>query len=72
MSAWIAQFGVSDVWQLVATTFPVLGTLVYASILVFAGNAAASRLQDSMLVRRLATTVAGVFLIGFGFRLTTN
>lgn len=47
-------------------------TLFYCSLLVFIGNAAASRLKQHRGLARLANRAAGLFLIGFGIKLTTN
>jgi leucine efflux protein len=49
-----------------------LCTLLYGSLLVLAGNAAARRLAHNRRIARLAARAAGVFLIGFGIKLTTN
>jgi leucine efflux protein len=59
-------------------TFIVMGavisscTLVYGSLLVVAGNAAAKKLVRNRRVAAYASKAAGVFLIGFGIKLTTN
>lgn len=59
-------------------TFIVMGvvistcTLFYGSLLVFAGNAAAKRLAQNRRIAVLGSKMAGVFLIGFGIKLTTN
>ena len=59
-------------------TFVVMGaliclcTLIYGSMLVLIGNAAARRLEKQRGIARLASRLAGVFLIGFSFKLTTN
>ncbi|RZA29634.1 MAG: lysine transporter LysE, partial [Proteobacteria bacterium] len=42
------------------------------SLLVVIGNAAAARLKQHRRLARLANRLAGVFLIGFGIKLTTN
>lgn len=61
-----------------ALTFVTMGavivscTLLYGGLLVLAGNAAARRLARHRGVAALASKAAGVFLIGFGIRLTTN
>lgn len=61
-----------------ASTFIVMGavictcTLFYGSLLVLAGNAAARRLARHRKIATLASRAAGIFLIGFGIRLTTN
>jgi leucine efflux protein len=47
-------------------------TLVYGSMLVLAGNAAAVRLKRDWRIASLASKAAGIFLIGFGIKLTTN
>ena len=47
-------------------------TLCYCSLLIFVGNAAAARLKQHRRLARLANQLAGVFLIGFGIKLTTN
>lgn len=47
-------------------------TLFYGSLLVVAGNAAARRLGRNRRVARFASKAAGIFLIGFGIKLTTN
>nr|WP_217346246.1 leucine efflux protein LeuE [Noviherbaspirillum sp. L7-7A]MBV0880643.1 leucine efflux protein LeuE [Noviherbaspirillum sp. L7-7A] len=47
-------------------------TLCYCSLLVLVGNAAASRLKRHRGLARLANRAAGLFLIGFGIKLTTN
>jgi len=47
-------------------------TLGYGSLLVIAGNAAARRLAHHRRLAAFATKAAGVFLIGFGIKLTTN
>jgi threonine/homoserine/homoserine lactone efflux protein len=49
-----------------------LCTLFYGSILVFGGNAAARRLSRNRRIASFASRAAGVFLIGFGIKLTTN
>lgn len=61
-----------------SATFAVMGalislcTLTYGSLLILAGNAAARRLAHQHGLTRMASRLAGIFLIGFGFRLTTN
>ncbi len=61
-----------------ALTFVVMGalialcTLMYGSMLVLIGNAAARRLAQQRRVTALASRLAGIFLIGFGVKLTTN
>ena len=47
-------------------------TLLYGSLLVLAGNAAAIRLKSDRRIAFLATKAAGLFLVGFGIKLTTN
>lgn len=49
-----------------------LCTLFYGSILVMVGNAAARRLSRNRRISAFASKAAGVFLIGFGIKLTTN
>jgi leucine efflux protein len=59
-------------------TFIVMGmiicccTLFYGSLLVLAGNAAARSLANNRRIAALASRSAGMFLIGFGIKLTTN
>lgn len=59
-------------------TFFVMGavimscTLFYGSLLVFVGNAAARRVARNRRIASFASRMAGVFLIGFGIKLTTN
>jgi leucine efflux protein len=61
-----------------ATTFVAMGavisscTLFYGSLLVIAGNAAAKRLARNRRIATFASKAAGIFLIGFGIKLTTN
>jgi leucine efflux protein len=61
-----------------ATTFVTMGavisscTLFYGSLLVIAGNAAAKRLARNRRIATFASKAAGIFLIGFGIKLTTN
>jgi threonine/homoserine/homoserine lactone efflux protein len=61
-----------------ATTFLAMGavisscTLFYGSLLVLLGNAAAKRLARNRHIAAFASKAAGVFLIGFGIKLTTN
>lgn len=61
-----------------ATTFIAMGaiisccTLFYGSVLVLAGNAAAVRLKNDSRIASLASKAAGIFLVGFGIKLTTN
>ncbi|MBB5393949.1 MULTISPECIES: leucine efflux protein LeuE [unclassified Herbaspirillum] len=61
-----------------ALTFVTMGAVIccctafYGSILVLAGNAAARRLARNRTIATLASRAAGVFLIGFGIKLTTQ
>lgn len=61
-----------------ALTFFTLGavimccTLFYGALLVIVGNAAARRLSRHRRISTFASRAAGVFLIGFGIKLTTN
>lgn len=61
-----------------ALTFVMMGatisacTLFYGSLLVVGGNAAARRLARNRRIAGYATKAAGIFLIGFGIKLTTN
>jgi leucine efflux protein len=47
-------------------------TLFYGTLLVVAGNAAAQRLAHHRRIANFASKAAGIFLIGFGIKLTTN
>lgn len=47
-------------------------TLLYGSLLVLAGNAAAVRLKSDRRIASYASKAAGLFLVGFGIKLTTN
>ena len=47
-------------------------TLLYGSLLVLIGNAAAVRLKSDRRIASLASKAAGLFLVGFGIKLTTN
>lgn len=47
-------------------------TLFYGSLLVLIGNAAAKRLARNRRIAAFASRAAGIFLIGFGIKLTTN
>jgi threonine/homoserine/homoserine lactone efflux protein len=47
-------------------------SLFYGSLLVFVGNAAARRLARNRRIAAFASRAAGIFLIGFGIKLTTN
>ncbi len=49
-----------------------LCTLVYCSLLIFVGNALATRLRSLPRVTSIANKLAGLFLIGFGVKLTLN
>jgi leucine efflux protein len=49
-----------------------LCTMLYGSLLVLAGNMAAKCLAHNRLITTIASRAAGVFLIGFGIKLTTN
>lgn len=49
-----------------------LCTLFYGSFLVVAGNAAARRFAGDGRIASLARRLAGLFLVAFGIRLTTN
>lgn len=61
-----------------AATFLTMGavictcTLIYGSLLVLVGNAAAKRLAHNRTIATLASRAAGVFLIGFGIKLSTH
>jgi leucine efflux protein len=44
----------------------------YCGLLVFIGDAAAARLKRHRRLARLGNRLAGLFLIGFGIKLTTN
>ncbi|WP_292932734.1 leucine efflux protein LeuE [Noviherbaspirillum sp.] len=61
-----------------STTFAAMGavisscTLFYGSMLVLVGNAAAKRLARNRRIAAFASRAAGMFLIGFGIKLTTN
>lgn len=61
-----------------STTFIAMGavimscTLFYGSLLVLAGNAAARRLARNRRIATFASKAAGMFLIGFGIKLTTH
>lgn len=46
--------------------------ILYGSLLVLAGNAAAKRFARNRTIARLASRTVGVFLIGFGIKLTTG
>jgi leucine efflux protein len=47
-------------------------TLLYGSMLAISGSAAAARLKHNRRIAGFATKAAGLFLIGFGIKLTTN
>jgi leucine efflux protein len=47
-------------------------TFCYCSLLILIGNAAAARLKRHRRLARLGNQLAGLFLIGFGIKLTTN
>lgn len=47
-------------------------TLFYGSLLVLVGNIAARKLARNRHVAAFASKAAGIFLIGFGIKLTTN
>lgn len=47
-------------------------TLFYGSLLVLLGNVAARRLAHNRRIGAYASKAAGIFLIGFGLKLTTN
>jgi leucine efflux protein len=47
-------------------------TLIYGSLLVMLGNTAAKRLGHNRRIAAFASRAAGIFLIGFGIKLTTN
>lgn len=47
-------------------------TILYGSLLIFAGNALAQRMRGSPRVSDCANKMAGLFLIGFGVKLTVN
>ncbi|WP_211461289.1 leucine efflux protein LeuE [Collimonas silvisoli] len=47
-------------------------TLIYGSLLVLLGNTAAKRLGQNRHIAAFASRAAGIFLIGFGIKLTTN
>lgn len=61
-----------------AQTFLAMGsvisscTLFYGSLLVIVGNIAARRLAHHRRIAAFAAKAAGIFLIGFGIKLTTN
>lgn len=47
-------------------------TILYGSFLVLTGNALATRLKGNSRISTFASKAAGIFLIGFGIKLTTN
>ena len=47
-------------------------TLIYGSLLVLGGNAAAKRLKSNQRISTFASKAAGIFLIGFGIKLSTQ
>lgn len=59
-------------------TFLTMGTIIssctlfYGSLLVLVGNAAARRLEHNRHIAAIASKTAGIFLIGFGIKLTTS
>lgn len=61
-----------------AVTFVTMGalistcTLCYGSLLVIVGNALAKRLARHRGIAAFASKLAGIFLVGFGIKLTTN
>ncbi|BEV18127.1 leucine efflux protein LeuE [Herbaspirillum sp. DW155] len=61
-----------------ALTFVTMGavisccTFLYGSFLIFVGNAAARRMARNRTIANLASRAAGIFLIGFGIKLTTQ
>ena len=61
-----------------APTFVAMGAVIccctafYGSLLVLVGNMAARRLARNRAIATLASRAAGVFLIGFGIKLTTQ
>jgi leucine efflux protein len=69
---------IDPVTQQGSSTFFMMGlvictcTLLYGSLLVLAGNVAARCLANNRTIGMWASRAAGVFLIGFGIKLTTN
>lgn len=69
---------IDPVTQQGSVTFVMMGlvicscTLAYGSALVMGGNLLASRLASNGRVATLASRAAGVFLIGFGIKLTAG
>ncbi|WP_151448999.1 leucine efflux protein LeuE [Lacisediminimonas profundi] len=47
-------------------------TLTYGSFLVLAGNVAAVRFRSNRSLAAMSSKLAGIFLIGFGIKITTN
>lgn len=47
-------------------------TLFYCSLLILIGNAAAAHLRQHRRLAQLANRLAGLFMIGFGIKLTIN
>jgi leucine efflux protein len=45
---------------------------LYGSLLVVAGNAAAVWFKRDRRIASMASKAAGLFLVGFGIKLTTN
>jgi leucine efflux protein len=69
---------IDPVTQRGGLTFLIMGmvlsicTACYGSMLVLTGNAVARRLERMRRVKTLANKAMGLFLIGFGIKLTTN
>lgn len=69
---------INPVTQRGSVTFLTMGLIIsscsaiYGSLLVLVGNAAAKHLARHRLITAFASKVAGIFLIGFGIKLTTN
>ena len=69
---------IDPVTQRGALTFIAMGsvictcTLLYGSLLVFAGNTSAKRLSHHRRLAKLGTRTAGIFLILFGLKLGTQ
>jgi len=55
------------IWAIIATC-----TVAYGCMLVLVGNLAAKRLKNNRRIASLASRAAGVFLVGFGIKLSTN
>ncbi len=47
-------------------------SFIYQAVLVLVGNAVAAKLKSLPFARRLATQLAGIALIGFGFKLANS